>query len=140
MGAYIVKCDKIITDDDGRVTEVLVTADLQSGCGNPFDGRKIKGTIHWLSSSHSIKADVMLYDRLFTSPDMSSLPEGKTYNDYLNENSLKKLEGCLMEESLKDAKPGEKFQFVRTGYFCLDTKKENTFNRVVTLKDSYKVQ
>ena len=140
MGAYIVKCDKIITDGDGRVTEVLVTADLQSGCGNPFDGRKIKGTIHWLSSSHSIKADVMLYDRLFTNPDMSSLPEGKTYNDYLNENSLKKLEGCLMEESLKDAKPGEKFQFVRTGYFCLDTKKENTFNRVVTLKDSYKVQ
>lgn len=140
MGAYIVKCDKIITDGGGRVTEVLVTADLQSGCGNPFDGRKIKGTIHWLSSSHSIKADVMLYDRLFTNPDMSSLPEGKTYNDYLNENSLKKLEGCLMEESLKDAKPGEKFQFVRTGYFCLDTKKENTFNRVVTLKDSYKVQ
>ncbi len=140
MGAYIVKCDKIITDENGKITEVLCTADLQSGCNNPFDGRKIKGTIHWLSKDHCIKADVMLYNRLFTTPDPSDLPEGKTYNDYLNPDSLQKLEGCLMEESLKDAKPGDKFQFVRTGYFCLDTKLPNTFNRVVTLKDSYKVK
>ena len=140
MGAYIVKCDKIITDENGKITEVLCTADLQSGCNNPFDGRKIKGTIHWLSKDHCIKADVMLYNRLFTTPDPSDLPEGKTYNDYLNPDSLQKLQGCLMEESLKDAKPGDKFQFVRTGYFCLDTKLPNTFNRVVTLKDSYKVK
>ena len=140
MGAYIVKCDKIITDDDGNVTEVLCTADLQSGCGNPFDGRKIKGTIHWLSQAHAVKANVMLYDRLFTTPDPSNLPEGKTYNDFLNPDSLKKLENCFMEPSLAEARPGDKFQFVRMGYFCLDTKNENTFNRVVTLKDSYKVQ
>ncbi|MBR6534544.1 MAG: glutamine--tRNA ligase/YqeY domain fusion protein [Clostridia bacterium] len=140
MGAYIVKCDKIITDENGKITEVLCTADLQSGCNNPFDGRKIKGTIHWLSKDHCIKADVMLYNRLFTTPDPSDLPDGKTYNDYLNPDSLQKLQGCLMEESLKDAKPGDKFQFVRTGYFCLDTKLPNTFNRVVTLKDSYKVK
>jgi glutaminyl-tRNA synthetase len=140
MGAYIVKCDKIITDDDGNVTEVLCTADLQSGCGNPFDGRKIKGTIHWLSQTHAVRANVMLYDRLFTTPDPSNLPEGKTYNDFLNPDSLKKLENCFMEPSLAEARPGDKFQFVRMGYFCLDTKNENTFNRVVTLKDSYKVQ
>ena len=82
----------------------------------------------------------MLYDRLFTTPDPSNLPEGKTYNDFLNENSLTTLKNCYMEESLKDAKPGDKFQFVRTGYFCLDTKNANTFNRVVTLKDSYKAK
>ena len=140
MGAYIVKCDKILTDDDGRVTEVLCTADLQSGCGNPFDGRKIKGTIHWLSQAHALKTSVMLYDRLFTVADPSNLPEGKTYNDYLNPDSLKKLDNCFMEASLAEARPGDKFQFVRMGYFCLDTKNENTFNRVVTLKDSYKVQ
>ncbi len=140
MGAYIVKCDKIITDENGKVTEVLCTADLQSGCNNPFDGRKIKGTIHWLSSEHCIRSDIMLYDRLFTTPDPTNLPEGKTYNDFLNENSLTVLKDCCMEESLKDAKPGDKFQFVRTGYFCLDTKNKNTFNRVVTLKDSYKVK
>ncbi len=140
MGAYIVKCDKIITDDDGNVTEVYCTADLESGCGNPTDGRKIKGTIHWLSQAHAIKSDVMLYDRLFTTPDPSNLPEGKTYNDFLNPDSLKKLENCFMEPSLAEACPGDKFQFVRMGYFCLDTKNENTFNRVVTLKDSYKVQ
>lgn len=140
MGAYIVKCDKIITDENGKITQVLCTADLQSGCNNPFDGRKIKGTIHWLSAERCIKADVMLYNRLFTTPDVSNLPEGKTYNDFLNPESAQKLSGCYMEESLKDAKPGEKFQFVRTGYFCLDTKLPNTFNRVVTLKDSYKVK
>ncbi len=140
MGAYIVKCDKIITDDDGNVTEVLCTADLQSGCGNPFDGRKIKGTIHWLSQKYALNTSVMLYDRLFTTPDPSNLPEGKTYNDFLNPDSLKKLDNCFMEPSLSEAVPGDKFQFVRMGYFCLDTKNANTFNRVVTLKDSYKVQ
>ncbi len=139
MGAYILKCDKILTDEQGNITEVLCTADLETGCAMPADGRKIKGTIHWLSASDAIDGDVMLYDRLFSVPDPINLGEGQTYTDMLNPDSLKKLSGCKFEPSVADAKPGEKFQFVRIGYFCMDSKNENTFNRVVTLKDSYKV-
>lgn len=139
MGAYILKCEKILTDENENVTEVLCTADLETGCSTPKDGRKIKGTIHWLSAKHSINGKVALYDRLFTTPNPNDLPEGKTYADFLNENSVKILDNCKFEPSVADAKPGDRFQFVRTGYFCLDTKMENTFNRVVTLKDSYKV-
>ncbi len=139
MGAYILKCDKILTDEQGNITEVLCTADLETGCAMPADGRKIKGTIHWLSASDAIDGDVMLYDRLFSVPDPMNLGEGQTYTDMLNPDSLKKLSGCKFEPSVADAKPGEKFQFVRIGYFCMDSKNENTFNRVVTLKDSYKV-
>lgn len=139
MGAYILKCEKILTDENGNVTEVLCSADLETGCSTPKDGRKIKGTIHWLSAKHSIDGKVALYDRLFTTPNPNDLPEGKTYADFLNENSVRILDNCKLEPSVADAKPGDKFQFVRTGYFCLDTKMENTFNRVVTLKDSYKV-
>lgn len=139
MGAYILKCEKILTDENENVTEVLCTADLETGCSTPKDGRKIKGTIHWLSAKHSINGKVALYDRLFTTPNPNDLPEGKTYADFLNENSVIILDNCKFEPSVADAKQGDKFQFVRTGYFCLDTKMENTFNRVVTLKDSYKV-
>ena len=114
-------------------------ADLVSGAGNPVDGRKIKGTIHWLSASDCIDGDIILYENLLTLEDSSKLPEGKEYTDYLNPDSAKTLHGKL-EPSLKDAKPGDKFQFVRTGYFCLDTKKPNTFNRTVTLKDSFKTK
>ena len=82
----------------------------------------------------------MLYDRLFTEADMNNMPEDKTYDDYLNPDSVKKLTGCKAEPSLKDAKVGDKFQFVRMGYYTLDSKYENTFNRIVSLKDSYKVK
>ncbi|MGN1129628.1 MAG: glutamine--tRNA ligase/YqeY domain fusion protein [Candidatus Flemingiibacterium sp.] len=138
MGAYIVKCGEIVKNDDGSVKEIHVTADLESGCGNPVDGRKIKGTIHWLSASDCIDAEVMLYENLLTLEDSSKLPDGKEYTDYLNPDSAKRLTGCKLEPSLADAKPGDKFQFVRTGYFCLDTKNPGVFNRTVTLKDSYK--
>ena len=126
-----------LTDDDGNVTEGLCTADLQSGCGNPFDGRKIKGTIHWLSAPYAVDTTLMLYDRLFTIENVNAIPEDKTYNDYLNPNSLTKVTTAKVEPALADAKPGDKFQFVRNGYFCKDTKNENTFNRVVGLKDSF---
>ncbi len=137
MGAYIVKCGDIVKNADGSIKEIHVTADLESGCGNPIDGRKIKGTIHWLSASDCIDADVILYENMLTLEDSSKLPEGKEYTDYLNPESAKTLRAKL-EPSLKTAKPGEKFQFVRTGYFCMDSKKPNTFNRTVTLKDSFK--
>ena len=137
MGAYIVKCNEIIKDENGEVVEIRCTADLESGNGNPVDGRKIKGTIHWLSAENSDKVDLMLYDKLFTTENLSDIPEDKTYNDYLNPESLVKVENALVEKCLADAKEGEKFQFVRNGYYCKDTKHPNTYNRVVGLKDSY---
>ena len=140
MGAYIVKLNEIVKDADGNVTELRCTADLETGNGNPADGRKIKGTIHWLSAEHSKEATVMLYDKLFTIANTGDIPEDKTYDDYLNRESVKKLTGCRIEPSLADAKPGERFQFVRTGYFTPDSKNPGVFIRTVTLKDSYKPQ
>ena len=137
MGAYIVKCNEIIKDENGEIVEIRCTADLESGNGNPVDGRKIKGTIHWLSADNADKVDLMLYDKLFTTENLSDIPEDKTYNDYLNPTSLVKVENALVEKCLADAKDGEKFQFVRNGYYCKDTKHPNTYNRVVGLKDSY---
>ncbi len=137
MGAYIIKCNEIIKDTDGNITEIHCTADLESRNGNPTDGRKIKGTIHWLSAKYSAETTLMLYDRLFTIENVSDIPEDKTYNDYLNPDSLQKVEHCLMELSLCDANAGDKFQFVRDGYYCRDSKYPNTFNRIVGLKDSF---
>ena len=137
MGAYIVKCGEICHDADGNVVEIHCTADLDTGTGNPTD-RKIKGTIHWLSAPNAADTTVVLYDRLFTEENMNELPEGKTYTDFLNPESAVRLENVKIEPALAEAKPGEKFQFVRLGYFAKDTKTENTFNRVVSLKDSYK--
>ena len=137
MGAYIVKCNEVVKDAEGNVTEIRCTADLESRNGNPVDGRKIKGTIHWLSATAAKPVTLMLYDRLFTIENVNAIPEGKTYNDYLNPASLTVVEGALVEPSLAEAEAGEKFQFVRDGYYCKDTKHENTFNRVVGLKDSF---
>lgn len=137
MGAYIVRCNEIVKNEDGSIREILCTADLETGNGMPTDGRKVKGTIHWLSAEHSEVVTLMLYDKLFTIENVGDIPEDKTYNDYLNPDSLVKLEGCRIEPCLKDAKVGEQFQFVRTGYFCKDSKYENTFNRIVGLKDSF---
>ncbi len=136
MGAYIIKCNEIVKDENGKVIELRCTADLESGNGNPVDGRKIKGTIHWLSEKNAKRCTVKLYDKLFTIENTGDIPEDKTYDDYLNPDSVKTLENCLIESCLNEANAGDKFQFVRTGYFCKDTKYENTFNRIVTLKDS----
>ena len=135
MGAYIVKCNEVVKNEDGSVKELRCTADLETANGNPVDGRKIKGTIHWLSAANSDRCTVKLYNKLFTIENTGDIPEDKTYDDYLNTDSVVTLENCLIEKCLADAKAGEKFQFVRTGYFCKDTKYENTFNRIVTLKD-----
>ena len=137
MGAYIVKCGEIVTDADGSGTEIHCTADLESGCGKPADGRKVKGTIHWVSAAHCVRSDVILYDRLFTLDNMGDVPT-EDYDKYLNRDSATKLENCALEESLADAKPGERFQFVRSGYYIKDTKNENTFNLIVGLKDGFK--
>lgn len=138
MGGYIVKCTGVEKNPDGTIKEIHCIADLETGNGNPADGRKIKGTIHWLSASDAIDSTVILYNNLLTLEEPSKLPEGKEYSDYLNPESKIVLNGCKLEPSLADAKPGEKFQFVRTGYFCVDTKEPGVFNRTVTLKDGFK--
>ena len=137
MSSYIIKCGDIVKSDDGSIKEIHCTADLQTGTGTPSD-RKIKGTIHWLSAKYAEDIDVVLYDKLFTEENMNDLPEGKAYIDYLNPDSAVKVSCAKAEPSIKDAKPGDKFQFVRLGYFCKDTKNPNTFNRVASLKGSYK--
>ncbi len=137
MGGYIVKCNEIVKDDSGNVVEIRCTADLETGNGMPIDGRKVKGTIHWLSASHAKDTTVMLYDFLFDIENTSDIPEDKTYDDYLNKASVTRIEGAKVEPALEEASAGERFQFVRTGYFVKDTKHENTFNRIVGLKDSF---
>ena len=137
MGAYIVRCDEAIYDENGTLTELHCTADLETGNGNPADGRKVRGTVHWLSAEHSFAGDVMEYGRLFTIENVNDIPEGQTYDDYLNPESLVCRHGCRFEESLRDVQPGERFQFVRTGYFTRDSKNSDAFNRIVTLKDSF---
>jgi len=140
MGAYIIKCNEVIKDENGEIVEIRCTADLETGNGNPVDGRKVKGTIHWVSAENSYDFECMLFDKLFTIANVSDIPEDKTYDDYLNPDSKKVLCHCKGEASLANAQKGERFQFVRTGYFTLDSKYPNTFNRIVTLKDSYTVK
>ncbi len=137
MGAYIVKCNEIIKDEEGNVTEIRCTADLETRNGMPIDGRKVKGTIHWVSKRFAKDTTVMLYDFLFDIENTSDIPEDKTYDDYLNKASVTRIENAKIEPALADAAAGERFQFVRTGYFVKDTKNENTFNRIVGLKDSF---
>ena len=137
MGAYLLKLSEIVKNEDGSIKELRCTVDLETGNGMPVDGRKVKGTIHWVSASLCHEAKVMLYDHLLTIENPSDLPEGKTYADYLNPTSAVAVETAKLEPSLKEAKPGDRFQFVRTGYFVADTKNPGVFNKTVGLKDSF---
>lgn len=136
MGAYIIKYKDIVYNEDGTINKIICTADIESGNGNPSDGRKVKGTIHWLSEDNCIDRDVYIYNNLFTIENTNAIPEGKTFDDYLNPESVVKKTGCKLEKCLETAKAGDKFQFVRIGYFCKDSKYDNVFNRIVELKDS----
>ena len=136
MGAYIVRCNRVEKDENGNVAEIHCTADLESGCGNPVDGRKVKGTIHWLSTGHCDDVTVRHYDKLFTIANTGDIPEGKTYADYLNEASVQTFEHAKVEKSM--ASEDGRVQFVRCGYYVRDSKNANTYIRVVSLKDSYR--
>jgi len=141
--AYYITCKEVIKDPDGNVTELICTYDPSSRGGWTPDARKVKGTIHWVSAKHNIDAEVRLYENLFTIPNINDIEEGKDYRDYLNPNSLKVLKNCKLESSLKDVKIGEKFQFLRQGYFSVDydsTLDNLVFNLIVTLKDSWAKQ
>ena len=119
--------------------EILAEYDPESRGGNPADGRKVKGaTIHWVNAADALDAEIRLYDNLFTVAN----PDEGNFLDYLNPDSLKVLRGCKVERGLENAKPGENYQFLRQGYFCVDNKDskpgELVFNRSVKLKDSFK--
>lgn len=137
MGAYLIRCQEIVKNEDGTIREILCTADLETKNGNPADGRKVKGTIHWLSAKNAKSTTLHLYEQLTTLENPAELPEDKTYTDFLNPESLTVVKNALVEASAADCAAGDKFQFVRDGYYVKDTKYENTFNRVVGLKDSF---
>jgi glutaminyl-tRNA synthetase len=138
--AYFIKCVDVIKDSHGNVIELHCTYDPATRGGEAPDGRKVKATIHWVSAQHAIDAEVRLYDRLFTKPDPLDVPEGHDWKENINPNSLIVLTNCKLEPSLADAKVGERFQFERKGYFCVDpdsTEKKLVFNRTVTLKGEW---
>ncbi len=135
--AYFVRCVSVEKDNQGNITEVHCTYDPTTQGGDSPDGRKVKSTIHWISASHAIPAEVRLYERLFTkeNPD-----EGDDFLSFVNPNSLEIPKQSLVEQSLADTTPGDKFQFERTGYFCVDKDSQPgkpIFNRTVTLKDTW---
>ena len=138
--AYFITCKEVVRNDDGEIVELRCEYDLLTRGGEAPDGRRVKGTLHWVSVPHAVKAQVRLYENLFTLRDMSEMEEGKSYNDYLNPESLTVLENCFVEPALAAAKPLDRFQFLRQGYFCADadsTPDRPVFNRTVALKDSW---
>ncbi len=137
--AYLLKCEEVIKDEKGNIIELRCTYDPESGNGSSSDGRKVKGVIHWVSAEHAVEAEVRLYNNLFSKEDPNNIEEGKTFLDYINPESMVVTTGYL-EQSLGEAEVGEKFQFERIGYFCVDkdsTVNKPVFNRVVSLKDSW---
>ncbi|HHN72741.1 MAG TPA: glutamine--tRNA ligase/YqeY domain fusion protein [Thermopetrobacter sp.] len=139
--AYFVKCTGYTVDEKtGEVTEVRCTYDPATRGGNAPDGRKVKATLHWVSAAHAIDGEVRLYDKLFTRENPNEEVEGQDFTAFINPNSLEVLTGCKLEPSLRRAKPGDRFQFERLGYFCMDpdSKPETpVFNRTVTLRDTW---
>ncbi|MEJ2154175.1 MAG: glutamine--tRNA ligase/YqeY domain fusion protein [Desulfobacteraceae bacterium] len=140
--AYFITCKEAIKDPDtGEIIELRCTYDPDTKGGNAPDGRKVKATLHWVSSEHAIDAKVRLYDRLFTKENPDEKIDGKTFKDFINPNSLETLTGCKLEPSLAGAAPEDFYQFERLGYFCVDSKDSTAdqpvFNRTVTLRDTW---
>jgi len=138
--AYFVTCASVIKDSAGNVVELRCTYDPATKGGDSPDGRKVKGTIHWVSAEHAVDAEVRLYDHLFAKADPDDVPEGQTYLDNLNPKSLEAVTGCKLEPSLATAAVGATFQFERLGYFCVDPDTapgKLVFNRAVTLRDTW---
>jgi len=137
-GAYIIKCDEVVKDASGNITELRCSYIPESHSGNDTSGIKVKGTIHWVSVPHAVSAEIRLYDRLFKVEDPQN-HEGD-FKEYINSDSLQVVT-AFMEPSLRNAVPNTPYQFIRKGYFVVDkdsTKEKLVFNRTVTLKDSFK--
>ena len=139
--AYFLKCESVVKDDDGNIVELRCTYDPETAGGQAPDGRKVKGTIHWVSATESIEAEVRLYTHLFTLEDANDVPDGEDWRDFLNAESFESKGSARLEKSLADADSQTRYQFERLGYFCLDAKdstaKRPVFNRTVTLKDTW---
>ena len=138
--AYFITCKEVIKDEKGEVTELRCVYDPKTRGGDAPDGRKVKGTLHWVSAPHAVKAEVRLYDHLFTLKNMEAIEEGKDYKDYLNPDSLEILANVLIEPCMGEAAPYTKVQFLRHGYFCVDPDSEKgrpVFNQIVSLKDTW---
>ena len=140
--AYFITCTDVVKDEKtGEIIELHCTYDPKSRGGASPDGRKVKGTLHWVSAAHAIDVEIRLYDHLFNKPNPLEVAEGGDYKDNLNPDSLVVLTNCKVEPSLKDAEPGSRYQFLRQGYFCVDavdsTKEKLVFNRTVGLRDSW---
>src|SRR5439155_2055311 len=138
--AYFIKCTEVIKNERGEIVEVRCTYDPATRGGDSPDGRKVKATLHWVSAAHAIRAEVRLYDRLFSVEDPETAPEGKTFLDHLNPRSLETLREALAEPSLAAATPGLRVQFERLGYFCVDPDSRPgalVFNRTVSLRDTW---
>ena len=139
--AYLITCTEAVKDEHGNVVELRCTYDPETRGGDAPDGRKVKATLHWLSVPHALDAEVRLYDRLFTKEDPDDAPEGEDFTSNVNPHSLDVLEGCKVEPSLADARPLDRMQFERLGYFCVDRDSVErgrlVFNRTVTLRDTW---
>jgi glutaminyl-tRNA synthetase len=137
---YFITCTGLVKDDKGEVIEVHCTYDPATRGGDSPDGRKVKSTLHWVSASHAIDAEVRLYDTLFTKEDPDDVEEGRDFTDNLNPKSLEILSACKLEPSLAGAAPGSRYQFERLGYFCVDpdsSAQKSLFNRTVALRDTF---
>ncbi|MDD3559005.1 MAG: glutamine--tRNA ligase/YqeY domain fusion protein [Melioribacteraceae bacterium] len=138
--AYIIKCEEVIKDELGNIIELRCSYDPDTKSGSGKSDKKVKGTIHWVSAPHAFEAEIRLYDRLFNVENPSG-DKDKDFLDFINPQSLEIKTKCKLEPGLKDAKPGDRFQFERQGYFCVDTKyttlDKPVFNRVVTLRDTW---
>jgi len=141
MNAYYITCTEVVKDANGQVVEVHCTYDPETRGGMSADGRKVKGTIHWVSAKHAVEAEVRLYENLFTKKDPYEVEEGQDFLDNLNPHSLEVLTGCKLEPALAQAALGESYQFMRNGYFCLDSvdthEGQLVFNRTISLVDSW---
>jgi methionine--tRNA ligase beta chain len=140
--AYYIKCERVVKDEKtGEVVEIHCTYDPETRGGWSKDGRKVMGTLHWVSADQSLKAEVRLYDHLFTKPNPGDEKGKSDFKMLLNRNSLEKLTSCRVEPSLSDAEPGSRYQFLRQGYFCVDSIDSSAdkliFNRTVTLRDTW---
>lgn len=136
--AYIIRCEDVIKDEQGEIVEVRCTYDPETKSGSGQVARKVKGTIHWVSTAHALEAEVRLFDHLFSDPDPEK--DGQDYRDALNPNSVERLRDCRIEPALRGATVGQRFQFERQGYFCVDpdsTGQRLVFNRTVALRDSW---
>ncbi len=138
--AYLITCQSVVKDADGKVIELHCTYDEATRGGTTPDGRKVKSTIHWVSAAHALDAEVRLYDNLFTKENPSEVAEGEDFTTNLNPNSVEVVRECKVESSLQSASAGERFQFERMGYFTVDSDSQPgkpVFNRIIGLRDTW---